>query len=318
MKAAVVLAPSAVPVLDTFAEPAVGPDEALVHVLAAGLHPLVRSVASGDHYTADQVFPRIVGVDGVGLVDGRRCYFGVFTAPWGTMAERASTKLRVPVPDDVSDVLAAAIVNPGMSAWISLRSRAAVQPGDTVLVLGATGAGGGLAVQLAKRFGAGRIIAVGRNVQRLERLRGLGADAVVRLEGSRAELQRAIALAAGKDGIDVVIDYVWGEPAEAAIAAVASLAGGSFDRAGRRVRYVQVGALAGADARVPAEALRSADFTLLGSGAGSVSMRTFLAAIQEILAIAKDLKIDVVELPLAEIGAACVRGDGERRIVLRH
>src|SRR6202000_2443035 len=85
----------------------------------------------------------------------------------------------IPWPDDVDDITAAAIANPGMSAWAALMERAHFKAGETVLVNGATGTAGRLAVQLAKYFGAGKVIATGRNEAELEQVKALGADVVV-------------------------------------------------------------------------------------------------------------------------------------------
>jgi len=170
MKAAVVHTLGQPPRYQDFAEPTPNDTEILIQVHAAGLHPIVKARASGAHYSSKGEVPVLAGIDGVGTrPDGARVYFGGARAPWGTMAERcaAPVGMCLPLPDGISYVQAAAIANPGMSAWLSLRDRAAVAPGESVLILGATGVAGQLAIQAARQLGAGRIIAAGRNVAAL-------------------------------------------------------------------------------------------------------------------------------------------------------
>ena len=208
MKAAVIDSLGRGPRFADFAEPVVTGGETLVEVTAAGLHPIVRMLASGEHYGSHGTLPMIPGIDGTGRApDGTRVYFGGVRAPWGPMAQRAAAGLVLPLPDGLDEVTAAAIVNPGVGAWLALTRRAALQPGETVLVLGATGVSGRIAVVLAARMGAGRVIAAGRNQAALERL---GAAATVTLGG--ADDRAALAEAACPDGIHVIIDYLWASP----------------------------------------------------------------------------------------------------------
>ncbi len=167
MKAAVVQVLGQPPKYQEFAEPVPSANEILIQVHAAGLHPIVKAIAIGAHYSADGQVPMVPGLDGVGTrPDGMRVYFGSARKPWGTMAERcaAPASMCLPLPDGISDVEAAAIANPGMSAWLSLRDRGELKPGETALILGATGVAGQLAIQAAHLLGAKRVIAVGRNV----------------------------------------------------------------------------------------------------------------------------------------------------------
>ena len=240
MKAAVIDSLGRGPRFADFAEPVVTGGETLVEVTAAGLHPIVRMLASGEHYGSHGTLPMIPGIDGTGRApDGTRVYFGGVRAPGGPMAQRAAAGLVLPLPDGLDEVTAAAIVNPGVGAWLALTRRAALQPGETVLVLGATGVSGRIAVVLAARMGAGRVIAAGRNQAALERL---GAAATVTLGG--ADDRAALAEAAGPDGIHVIIDYLWGQPTEAAIAAITRR---GMAHTAPRVRLVEVGQMAGPD-----------------------------------------------------------------------
>jgi NADPH:quinone reductase-like Zn-dependent oxidoreductase len=315
MKAAVVRAYSEPPRHEDFDDPEPQGDETMVSVRAAGIHPLVKALAAGTHYGSDGRLPIVAGVDGVGrTADGRPVYFGMVRAPHGTMAERAAaSKLCVPIPEGMSEARCAGMVNPGISGWLALSVRARLTPGETVLVLGATGAAGGLAVQTAKRLGAGRVIAAGRDALALAGLLHLGADATVKLDGTREEIRTAIADTAGPGGIHVIVDYVWGPPAEAAIDAVTRR---GLHHDAPRVRFVQVGDLAGKTIALPAAVLRSSGLELLGSGIGSVSTATYATEIPRFLAVAPDLTFEVEEMPLAEVTRAWTLAQGSRRIVL--
>ena len=167
LRAAVVNTLGQPPQYQHFPDPVAAEGEAIVKVRAAGLHPMVKARASGTHYSSDAAVPFVPGVDGVGtLDDGSRVFFGAARAPFGSMAERTLVRrsMCVPLPDGLDDVQAAAIANPGMSAWVSMKERAGLAAGETVLVLGATGVAGQLAIQVARHLGAKRVIAVGRNV----------------------------------------------------------------------------------------------------------------------------------------------------------
>ena len=313
MKAAVIDSLERGPRFADFDEPDVAGGETLVEVTAAGLHPIVRMLASGEHYGSHGALPMIPGIDGTGrTADGTPVYFGGVRRPYGPMAQRAAALFVLPLPDGLDEVTGAAIINPGNGAWLALTRRAALQPGETVLVLGATGASGRIAVALAARMGAGRVIAAGRNRAILERL---GATATVTLGGP--DDAASVAEAAGQDGINVIIDYLWGEPTEAAIAAISRR---GLAHVAPRVRLVEVGRMAGPVISLPADVLRSSGLEILGSGPGTIPLPEIIGAIPEFMAIAAtgDLPIEIDEIPLAEVEAAWHRpGGGGRRIVLR-
>ncbi len=160
MKAAIVRHAGEAPVYADFSLPAVATDEHRVTVTASALSQVVRSRASGQHYSSSDAFPLAIGVDGVGrLDDGTRVYFVLPRPPNGGMAEETAVPAAqcVPLPDDLDDVTAAAIAIPGMSSWAAFVERARLKRGETVLVNGATGAAGRLAVQIAKHLGAGKV-----------------------------------------------------------------------------------------------------------------------------------------------------------------
>src|SRR5215472_2983051 len=194
MRAAVVHELGKPPRCDEFPEPVPKDDEVIVHVHAASLKPVDRQLASGSHYATPHDVPFICGTDGVGhLSDGQRVFFGGCRPPYGAMAEQTVVPKAFvfSVPDDLNDELGAALPNPGVSAWLALTFRAKLAPGENVLILGATGVTGRLAVRIAKLLGAGRIVAAGRNQQVLHALLQRGADAVIRLDVPVEDLRQA-------------------------------------------------------------------------------------------------------------------------------
>ncbi len=313
MKAAIVRGLKQTPAYGDFAEPGPGPSENRIRVSAAALSPLVRGRASGAHYSASHQFPFVAGVDGVGrLDDGRRVYFLMPRAPYGAMAEETvvpSTQF-APVPDGLDDVTAAAIANPAMSSWAALAERARLKTGETVLINGATGAAGQLAVQIAKRLGAARVIATGRNIEALRAAATLGADVTIPLVEDEAALDESFAAAFDK-GVDVVLDYLWGRSAERLLIAAAKAAKAA------PIRFVQIGSASGETITLPSAVLRAAPITLIGSGLGSVPLDRLLAAIGAALEAAAlgGLKIAATPVPLSEVEQAWDSDDGGRRIV---
>src|ERR1700677_2628885 len=166
-------------------------DQMLVDVLAAGLHPRVRSQANGSHYTSTGDLPLVPGLDGVGRdADGALRYFILEDTALGTMAEQtlADDRRSVVLPAGTDPVAVAAAINPAMSSWLALRYRTEFSAGQDVLILGATGSAGRMAVAVAKLFGARRVIAAGRNPERLAGLAALGATDTVSLAGTPDEV----------------------------------------------------------------------------------------------------------------------------------
>jgi NADPH:quinone reductase-like Zn-dependent oxidoreductase len=313
MQAAVVNVLGQPPAYQTFPDPVPMEGEALVQVRACGLHPIVKALALGQHYMGTSEVPFIPGVDGVGsLEDGRRVYFGLARRPWGTMAELAAAPVTMcfPIPDNLDLNTAAAIANPGMSAWLSLKDRGSLNEGETVLVLGATGVAGQLAIQAARLLGAKRVIAAGRNVDLLS---NADVDAIVPLGESEDSIREAFT-AEARDGIDVIVDFLWGRPAELLLE---SLGKGFSARSTHRTRWVEIGDSAGKSIAFPGAILRSVDLTLLGSGFGSASLDRIIAAIPHLfsMAAAGDLKIAVETVPLSEVESAWNRVEKGRRIV---
>lgn len=311
MKAAIVTEFGKAPAFGEFRDPVAGEGETLIRVQAAPLSPIVKALASGTHYTSGAQAGFVPGVDGVGVdPDGRRVYFLFPKAPFGSMGELAlaSNEMIVPIPDDISDVRAAAVATGGLASWVALTRRAPIQPGSTVLVNGATGAAGGMAVQIARHFGAQRIVAVGRN---RERLAQIDAEARIELDDDadgalRAEFDR---------GVDVVLDFLWGEPATRVVAAATKNRGA---RTGEpRVRYVQLGTVAGNEIPLRGDAFRSSGLELMGSGIGSVSIRELLAGARELLKETNKAGFDVpvTTLPLTAIADAWASASHVRYIL---
>ncbi|MGD0929882.1 MAG: zinc-binding alcohol dehydrogenase family protein [Candidatus Korobacteraceae bacterium] len=300
-----------------FEEPVAGDGEVIVHVHAAALKPVDKQLASGSHYASTHALPSVCGIDGVGhLDDGSRVFFGGVRPPYGAMAERAVVRraFTFAIPDALSDETAAAIVNPGVSAWLTLAARAKLAPGENVLILGATGVTGKLATRIAKLLGAARVVAAGRNPEALSKLHQHGADATIRLDSSADELSEAFAREAGSSGFQVVIDYVWGQPAEAFLAAITRK---EFAAIGSETRYVQVGESAGSTISLPAAVLRSTPLTIMGT-AGMPPREVLADAMQQVMANAasEELQIETERIPLADVEAAWQREQQGRRFVI--
>jgi len=302
MNAAVVHSYDQPPRYKAFRDPVPATDEILVTVTAAGLHPIVRALAKGAHYGSTGQLPLIPGVDGVGRTDdGARVLFGSSHPPYGTFAERSITRraMCMPLPDSLDDATVAAMINPAMSSWAALAHRAHFAAGESILILGATGSAGHLAVQIAKRLGAKRIVAVGRNPRALEETKSLGADTIISLNQDREALIAAFRAEINL-GLDVVLDYLWGAPAEALLAAIVQK---GLDHDAGRLRYIQIGNSAGPTISLNAATLRSSGLELIGSGFGSVSMEKIFESLRSILqeAAKSPFQNKIVTAPLRDV-----------------
>jgi NADPH:quinone reductase-like Zn-dependent oxidoreductase len=297
MKAAIVTEAGKAPVYGDFREPVASADENLIAVKAASLNPLTRGRASGQHYSSSGRFPFVAGVDGVGRTeDGSRVYFALPTSPFGSMAEKAVARKShcIAIPDRLDDIVASAIANPGMSSWAALKERAKFSAGETVLINGATGTSGRLAVQIAKYMGAKKVIATGRNVEVLNSLRGLGADVVIPLAQDEGALEEAFK-EQFQDRVDIVLDYLWGNSAEKLLAA-----GAKAGEEGIAIRFIHIGSSSGAEITLPGAVLRSTAIQLMGSGIGSISVDRLLNSIGELFVAASKSKFEteIKSLPL--------------------
>jgi NADPH:quinone reductase-like Zn-dependent oxidoreductase len=294
-----------------------GEKQALVDVLAVGLHPRVRSDASGRHYTSTGQLPMIPGVDGVArLEDGRRVYFVADDELLGPMAEKTVIDMRrmVALPDAADVEMIAAAMNPAMSSWVALRRRVPLEAGQQVLVLGATGNAGTMAVRVAKLLGAGRVVGAGRDLGRLQALTNLGADEIVQLTEDPNATTTALAAAAAE--VDVVLDYLWAEAAELAMTA---LLRARADHS-RALNWIQIGAVAGPNLRLPSVVLRSANLRILGNGQGAVSPEAYLAELPSLVEAINSGKLDIATraVALRDVELAWTAPDvpGERTVIV--
>lgn len=319
MNAAVVEAFDRPPLYSTFTDPVPSENQLRVSVTAAALHPIVRALANGTHYGSTGKLPFVPGVDGVGrLPDGRRAYFGRISDLYGTFAERSVTEswMTLPLPDSVDDISIAAMMNPGMSSWAALTARAKFVPGERVLILGATGIAGHLAVQIARRLGASRVIAAGRNPEALAQAASLGADATIPLEHDRDALIADFREHLSESKIDVVLDYLWGAPAEALLAAISQK---GLAHESHRIRYIQIGNSAGPTISLAGANLRSSGLELLGSGFGSASLQEIMKAVGEFLAVAAEsnFQVPTKAVPLRDIESIWTTPDKGLRLVFQ-
>jgi NADPH:quinone reductase-like Zn-dependent oxidoreductase len=317
MKAAIVAETGKPPSYGDFKEPVPTDGEVQVTVTAAALSNVVKSRASGTHYSSSGQPPFVVGIDGVGhLDDGRRVYFALPRAPFGSMAEKTVIRPSqcVSLPDDLDDVTAAAIANPGMSAWAAFKERAKLTAGETVLVNGATGTAGRLAVQIAKYMGARKVVATGRNVQALKVLSVLGADVTIPLDEGGDAFEDALKEQFCGDGIDVVLDYLWGQSAERVI-----IAGAKAGKDAVPIRFVQIGSVSAPSITLPSAALRSSAITLMGSGLGSIPRDRLVKSIGELMqaTVPGGFEILTTIVPLSEVERVWAAANSMSRIVFK-
>jgi NADPH:quinone reductase len=283
------------PVVRDVNDPAKGQSSTLVKVLAAGLNPVDLSIASGRFYAGSPPTPYIPGSEGVGRVlsssrlpPGARVYFETRRGG-GSLAERVliDDDTGIELPEGVDDGTAIGLGVAGMAAWLALEQRAQLKSGETVLVLGASGVLGLIAVQVAKILGAKRVIAAARDQPGLERALTRGADAIV-------DLKRTDGLAdafkvSGQGGVDVVLDPLWGAPASAAIEAM-----------NRFGRLVQVGQSAGPEATLKSSSIRGRTVSILGYTSFAVPPAQKAAAYRRLLAeaAAGRIQVDYEAMPL--------------------
>ena len=319
MKAAILRSFDAPPAVENIPEPIPSQDQILLQVQAASVHPLIRAIAAGRHYASPKQLPVTLGLDGVGqLLSGDRgadrVYFGPLRPPFGALAEQVAVPRTqcTPIPAGLDASLASAIVNPGLAALLPLSWRANVQPGESVCVLGATGAAGQLAVRLAKLLGAGRIVAVGRQVSVLAALRQAGATDTLALAPGM-DLVQAFTQAAG-DGFDVMVDYLWGEPTQALLTSIARA------KFAKEMRLVQVGEMAGPEVRVPGSLLRSTGLSISGFGLRANGMAPRAVEAEAIGRLMQHLASGAITVQTRTVGwgeFAAAWGQGGGRLTVR-
>lgn len=317
MQAAIVEKLGFPPQYQSFPKPIAGNDEALIKVTATSLKQLDRSIVKGTHYSSPslELLPIVCGTDGVGKNSaGETVYFQTVSTKYGAMAEFAPASLMVKVPETLDDNFVAALINPALGAWLPLAWRAKMVKGETVLIIGATGETGRQAISIAKILGAKKVIVAGRE---RSGLRSLRADGYINTEQEDAKL-----LADFTDlvqaGVDVIIDYLWGKPAELMLQALTAKSLHRDESALERgIRYVTVGALAGSEIALPSSVFRSRYLTLLGSGTGNFPPEPILKSmIEEILdeACKGNLEIAYETAPLKNIESLWVEKTAKRLV----
>jgi NADPH:quinone reductase-like Zn-dependent oxidoreductase len=294
MRAAVLHEIGTIPVFGDFKEPVADDEHDVVEVLLAGLNPVDLYIASGAY--GDLELPCVVGREGIArLSDGRRVYFDSPPSPFGSMAQFAPVQAQrlFDVPDGLDAGLAVALGIAGLAAWLPLTRRARLKPGQSVLVLGASGVVGQLGVQAAKLLGAGHVVAAARHRPALERLLERGADEVVELGRPGVDDAKAFADAAGSDGFDVVLDPLYGPALEAALGATSQFA-----------HIVTVGASAGSEATIGIRHLFGR--TLSGHSNTFAPLEHRREAYERMCehALAGELTVNVEKLSLADIETA--------------
>jgi NADPH:quinone reductase-like Zn-dependent oxidoreductase len=255
MRAAVIRRSGATPAVDQFADPQPGPGLSVGTLVAAALNPLDVLIVNDQLPFRRLQPPCVAGYEAVvQLGDGTRCYLAGPPVPYGTLAELVPVpdSAGFPVPASVDPGLAAALGVTGIVGWVSLDYRAHLQPGETVLLLGAGGSAGQLAVQSARILGAGRVVGAARGKD-LGQVADRGADAVVDLADDQA-IDAGLA-AAAPGGYDVIVDFLWGGAAPHAM-----------DHANIGARYIQVGSAAGPTSTITASAIRNKLLTIVGQG----------------------------------------------------
>jgi NADPH2:quinone reductase len=321
MKAAVINKFGDTPQYEDFPEPNIESGDTLIHTKAVVLENFDKMAARGTHYASRQFFPQfpaIVGHSGVGtLEDGTLVSFGGAKPPYGTMAERAVVPeiykaYITPVPQGVDATVAASLPAAALTSLLPLRWGTRLQPGETVLVNGATGVSGKTAVRVAKLLGAGRVIGSGRDDEGLHAIMKLGADAAIDLKQSDETIREAFAKEGGK-GYDIVLDFLWGHPTELLLKTLVPKEAGF---AKHRTRFVQIGEAAGSTISLSAETIRTSGLEI--TGAGNVASETVREALKQVWewVAEKKVSIDIETVPLKDIAEAWGRKTEGKRIVI--
>jgi NADPH2:quinone reductase len=318
MKAAVLHEVGGVPRYEDFPDPVAGEDEVIIDVLAVAVENVDKLIAAGDHYASKKFIARLPAIpafDGVGtLPDGTLVGFGDPRLPYGALAERTvvSAKAFAAIAEGL-DPAVATVLGTAITG-MSIKTAANFVPGETVLVQGATGVAGRLAVKVARLLGAGRIVATGRDDHQLREVRDIGADTVINTAVSDEALAQAFTDARG-DGYDIVLDYLWGRPTEILLR---SLVPESFAFP-KPTRVIQVGESAGPGLSVAAASLRTSGVEIYGAakGLGSETMGDLYGQVVK-WAQSGELTFDLEKVPLSDIEAAWQRTDlrGKRLVVM--
>ncbi len=319
MKAAVLHELGGIPRYEDFPDPVADEGEVIVEVKAVAVENVDKMVASGQHYASGRFtakLPMIPGFDGVGtLPDGTVVGFGMPRLPYGALAEKTVVASNAVGPIQEGLDPAVAVVLATAVTGMTIKTAAGFTLGETVLIQGATGVAGRLAVKVARLLGAGRIVATGRNDDALREVQALGADAVINTAVSDDELAEAFSASQG-DGYDVVLDYLWGRPTEVLLR---TLVPSSFAFA-KPTRLVQVGESAGPALNLTADSLRTSGVEIYGAAKG-LSPEVMGEVYGQIVQWAQNgtLTFDLERVPLSEIETAWQRTDlrGRRLVVVQ-
>jgi NADPH:quinone reductase-like Zn-dependent oxidoreductase len=309
LRAAVISELGRLPEIGEVPDPVRAEGDALIRIEAVPLNPIDINVCAGRFYGGSPPLPFVPGCEGVGrVVEGETLSPGTLVwahgAGMGTRREGALAELlsvpedvMVPLPDDCDPALAGALGIAGLAGWLPVTVRAPVQEGETVLVLGATGTVGVVALQGARLLGAGRVVAAGRRPEALERARRLGADAIVSLD-EEDDLAQAFRDACGGEGPSLVVDALWGEPVVAAAHAAAEGA-----------QIVNIGQSAGAAAPLLSADVRGKVLNVLGFSNFAVPRevmhREYLRLLE--LARAREIQVEVEAHPFDQVAEAWQR-----------
>jgi len=319
MKAAVINKFGDVPKYVDFPDPVPAQDEKLIDVKASVLENFDKMVASGTHYGSKQTFPKfpaVVGHSGIGTTeDGSLVGFGLMRCPYGSFAEKTVARHAMPIPEGIDVTLAAALPASVLTSYLPLKYTAKLEPGETVLVNGATGVSGKIAVQLCKIMGAKKVVGTGRNETSLKLLSDLGADAVIDLKQPDEKVLDALQSEAVDGGFNIVIDFIWGHPAEIIMK---SFVPKEVGFAKNRIRYVHVGEKAGHFISLSGEMLRTSGLEIYG--VSNIPEEEIPVAMNQVWHWIKEEKfsMEIEEVPLAEIENAWQRNDleGKRLVII--
>ncbi|MGV9383307.1 quinone oxidoreductase family protein [Nonomuraea sp. NPDC003707] len=318
MKAAVLHEAGGIPRYEDFPDPVAGDGEVIIDVKAVAVENVDKAIAAGTHYASEKYIgrlPVIPAFDGIGaLPDGTLVGFGNIRLPYGALAEKAVVPQGsyMPIPDGI-DPAVVAVMASAVTA-MSMKTAAGFVPGETVLVQGATGVAGRLAVKVARLLGAGRIVATGRDDNQLREVQAIGADTVINTAVSDEALAQAYLDARG-DGYDVVVDYLWGRPSEILLRALVPR---SF-AFGKPTRVVQIGESAGTEVAIAGSSLRTSGVEIYGAAKG-LDRQTMDEVYQQVVTWTRsgELTFEVEKVPLSDIATAWQRTDlkGRRLVVM--
>ena len=315
MDAAVVPAYGRAPELREWAEPGAPPGHTLIRNLAAALNPVDLKMASGTYYYGAPEPPYVAGAEGVGRVlqsatfpEGTRVWYerGPLGGAFAQVTAVDDDRL-VEIPHGLDDSVASTLGVAGLAAWDALSRRAQLRPGETVLVLGASGAVGQFAVQIAKVLGATRVVAAARNTAVIGPAARAAADEVAGLDSADLGILVSRLRAAAPQGYDVILDPVWGRAAQAALACAADGA-----------RLVQIGSSGNETLTLPAGLVRKSTTSILGYTIYSIPWADKRAAYRRLAehVSAGRLKVELETLPLAHVAEAWARQSGSPGVKL--